>query len=198
LTSRTNDWTEENLARANTKVTAALRRRAAKIRVLLMDADGTMTDGSVCLVSQSDGTVTEMKVFNAHDGQGLTIAAQAGIRTGVITGRQSPAMRQRARENKMEFVYEGEAVKIPVYEEILRHTGVREDEVSYVGDDLPDLPVMRRVGLAIAVADATPEVKHAAHFVTRANGGRGAVREAVELILKAQGKWESLISKARA
>jgi 3-deoxy-D-manno-octulosonate 8-phosphate phosphatase (KDO 8-P phosphatase) len=107
-------------------------------------------------------------------------------------------MRQRARENKMEFVYEGEAVKIPVYEEILRHTGVREVEVAFVGDDLPDIPVMQRVGLAVAVGDATPEVKRAAHFVTRANGGRGAVREAVELILKAQGKWDSLISKARA
>ncbi|MFZ0819983.1 MAG: HAD hydrolase family protein [Candidatus Acidiferrales bacterium] len=189
---------EEILARTNTKASAAVRRRAAKIRVLLMDADGTLTDGSVCLVSQPDGTVTEMKVFNAHDGQGLTIAAQAGIRTGVITGRQSPAMRQRARENKMEFVYEGEAVKIPVYEEILRHTGAREDEVAYIGDDLPDLPVMQRVGLAVAVADATPEVRRAAHYVTRASGGRGAVREAVELILKAQGKWESLISKARA
>ena len=189
---------EENLARGNTKVTAALRKRAAKIRVLLMDADGTLTDGSVCLLSQPDGTVTELKVFDAHDGQGLTIAAQAGIRTGVITGRQSPAMRQRARENKMEFVYEGEAVKIPVYEEILRHSGAREEEVAYIGDDLPDLPVMQRVGLAVAVANATAEVKRAAHYVTRASGGDGAVRETVELILKAQGNWNSLISKARA
>ena len=150
------------------------------------------------LLSQADGTALELKGFDAHDGQGLTIAAQAGIRTGVITGRKSPAMRQRARENKMEFIYEGEAVKIPVYEEILRNTGVREEEVAYVGDDLPDLPVMRRVGLAIAVANASPEVKRMAHYVTRAGGGRGAVREAVELILKAQGKWDVMISRARA
>ncbi|HUK30056.1 MAG TPA: HAD hydrolase family protein [Candidatus Acidoferrum sp.] len=166
--------------------------------MLLMDADGTLTDGHVWLLSQPDGTALELKSFDAHDGQGLTIAAQAGIRTGVITGRQSPAMRQRARENKMEFVYEGEAVKIPVYEEILRFTGARDEEVAYIGDDLPDLPVMQRVGLAVAVANATSEVLRAAHFVTRASGGRGAIREVVELILKAQGKWESLISKARA
>jgi len=180
------------------KISPALRRRAARIRMLLMDADGTLTDGRVWLLSQADGTALELKGFDAHDGQGLTIAAQAGIRTGVITGRKSPAMRQRARENKMEFIYEGEAVKIPVYEEILRNTGVREEEVAYVGDDLPDLPVMRRVGLAIAVANASPEVKRMAHYVTRAGGGRGAVREAVELILKAQGKWDVMISRARA
>ena len=107
-------------------------------------------------------------------------------------------MRRRAKEARIEFVYEACPVKIPVYEEILKITGASDEEVAYVGDDLPDLPVMRRVGLAVAVGNAVAEVKSAAHFVTSRDGGEGAVREVVELILKSQGKWESLINKARA
>jgi 3-deoxy-D-manno-octulosonate 8-phosphate phosphatase (KDO 8-P phosphatase) len=186
------------LPRAANKITPAIRRRAARIRLLLMDVDGTLTDGHVWLLSQPDGTALELKSFGAQDGLGLTLAAQGGIRTGVVTGRESPAMRRRAKESRIEFVYEACPVKIPAYEELLKKTGVSEEEVCYVGDDLPDLPVMRRVGLAIAVGNAVDEVKSAAHFVTRKNGGEGGVREAIELILKSQGKWESLINKARA
>src|SRR5215471_9657458 len=133
-----------------------------------------------------------------HDGQGLTLAHTAGLRTGCITGRQSSALLRRAREMNMEFVYMKQPLKMPAYEEILRKAGVPDSAVAYVGDDLPDLPVMRRAGLAVAVGDAVPEVKKAAHYITIAPAGRGAVREVVELILKSKGIWESIIDKARA
>ncbi|MGB9432266.1 MAG: HAD hydrolase family protein [Candidatus Acidiferrum sp.] len=180
------------------KISPALKKRAAQIKVLLMDVDGTMTDGGVILLSQPDGSALEIKKFDAHDGQGLTLAHTAGIRTGCITGRQSPALLRRANEMKIEFVYMQQPTKIPAYEEILRKAGVPESAVAYVGDDLPDLPVMRRVGLAVAVGDAVPEVKKAAHFTTRSVAGRGAIRDAVELILKSKGIWEEMIEKARA
>jgi 3-deoxy-D-manno-octulosonate 8-phosphate phosphatase (KDO 8-P phosphatase) len=163
-----------------------------------MDVDGTMTDGGVTLLSHSDGSALEIKTFDAHDGQGLTLAHTAGIRTGCITGRQSPALERRAREMKMEFVYMKVPVKTPAYEEILRKAGVSDSAVAYIGDDLPDLPLMRRAGLAIAVGNAVREVKGAAHYTTRALAGRGAVREAVELILKSKGIWKTMIDKARA
>jgi 3-deoxy-D-manno-octulosonate 8-phosphate phosphatase (KDO 8-P phosphatase) len=155
-----------------------------------MDVDGTMTDGSVTLLSQPDGTALEIKTFDAHDGQGLTLAHTAGIRTGCITGRESAALLRRAHEMKMDFIYMGQPLKIPAYEEILKKAGVRGSAVAYVGDDLPDLPLMHRVGLAIAVGDAVPEVKKAAHYTTKAVAGHGAIRDTVELILspRASGK----------
>jgi 3-deoxy-D-manno-octulosonate 8-phosphate phosphatase (KDO 8-P phosphatase) len=180
------------------KISPALKKRAAQIKLLLMDVDGTMTDGSVTLLSQTDGTALEIKTFDAHDGQGLTLAQTAGLRTGCITGRESPALLRRAHEMKMEFVYMKQPVKMPAYEEILRKAGVSDFAVAYIGDDLPDIPLMRRVGLAIAVGDAVPEVKEAAHYTTGAHAGHGAVREAVELILKSQGIWEAMIDNARA
>jgi 3-deoxy-D-manno-octulosonate 8-phosphate phosphatase (KDO 8-P phosphatase) len=188
---------EDSLARSP-KISLSLKKRAAQIKVLLMDVDGTMTDGGVALLSQADGSALEIKTFDAHDGQGLTLAHAAGIRTGCITGRESPALLRRASEMKMEFVYMKQPTKIPAYEDILRKAGVPESAVAYVGDDLPDLPVMRRVGLAIAVGDAVLEVKEAAHFTTKAVAGRGAIREAIELIIKSKGIWEEMIEKARA
>lgn len=179
-------------------ISAALKKRAAQIEVLLMDVDGTMTSGAVTLLSQTEEVALEIKTFDAHDGQGLSLAVTAGLRTGCITGRQSSALLRRARELSMEFIYMKQALKTPAYEEILRKTGVRESAVAYVGDDLPDLPIMRRVGLAIAVGDAVPEVKRAAHYTTKAIAGRGAIRETVELILKSKGIWEQMIDKARA
>ena len=180
------------------KISPALKKRAAKIKVMLMDVDGTITDGSVTLLSQPDGSALEIKTFDAHDGQGLTLGRTAGLRMGVITGRESAALRRRMNELNVEFVYEKQAQKIPAYEEILKKAGVREDEVAYLGDDLPDLTVMRRVGLAVAVGNAAPEVKHAAHYTTARNGGKGAARELVELILKSKGIWDEMIDKARA
>lgn len=189
--------TEEHLANLR-KITSALKKRAAKIEILLMDVDGTLTDGSVTLLSQTDGTALEIKTFDAHDGQGLTLARTAGLRTGCITGRESSALLRRASEMKMEFIYMKQPLKMPAYEEILQKAGARDAAVAYIGDDLPDIPLMQRAGLAIAVGDAVPEVKAVAHYTTKAVAGRGAVREAVELILKSKGIWEEMIDKARA
>ncbi|HKT88010.1 MAG TPA: HAD hydrolase family protein, partial [Candidatus Sulfotelmatobacter sp.] len=163
------------------KISAALKKRASRIKVLLMDVDGTMTDGSVTLLSQTDGTALEIKTFDAHDGQGLTLAQTAGLRTGCITGRESAALLRRAHEMKMEFIYMKQPLKVPAYEDILRKAGVSDAEVAFVGDDLPDIPLLRRAGLAVAVGDAVPEVKEIAHYTTKAIAGHGAIREAVEV-----------------
>ena len=181
-----------------TQIPASVKKRAAQIKVLLMDVDGTMTTGAVTLLSQTEKVALEVKTFDAHDGQGLTLAHTAGLRTGCITGRKSSALLRRAREMNMDFVYMDQHLKMPAYEEILQKTGVPESSVAYVGDDLPDLPIMRRVGLAVAVGDAIPEVKSAAHYTTKALAGHGAIRETVELILKSKGMWEAMIDKARA
>jgi 3-deoxy-D-manno-octulosonate 8-phosphate phosphatase (KDO 8-P phosphatase) len=181
-----------------TKISPALKKRAAQIEIVLMDVDGTMTDGGVTLLSQNDGSALEIKTFDAHDGQGLTLARTAGLRTGCITGRESSALLRRANEMKMEFIYMKQPLKMPAYEDILRKAGVPDSAVAFIGDDLPDIPLMRRAGLSVAVGDAVPEVKRAAHYTTRALAGHGAVREAIELILKCKGIWEEMIDKARA
>jgi 3-deoxy-D-manno-octulosonate 8-phosphate phosphatase (KDO 8-P phosphatase) len=180
------------------KFPAPVLRRARNVRVLLMDVDGTMTPRMVCLQGFPDGSVAEMKIFNAHDGAGIKLASIMGIRTGLITGRDSPATARRAREASMEFVVQGQPRKLEAYKAILVRAGVTDEEVAYVGDDLPDLPLLGRAGLAVAVADAAYEVKRAAHYITVAKGGEGAVREVVELILKAQGKWKKAIPQAIA
>jgi 3-deoxy-D-manno-octulosonate 8-phosphate phosphatase (KDO 8-P phosphatase) len=186
------------LPRSSQKNPASVRQRAKKIRLLLVDVDGVLTDGHILLQSFPSGGTAEMKVFSAYDGAGLSLAHRVGLKTGLITGRDSPANTRRAREVSMDFVFQGRAEKLGAYLEILRHARVSDDEVAYVGDDLPDLPLLERVGLAVAVANAVPEVKRAAHHVTLRSGGDGAVREVVELILKAQGKWKEAIPKARA
>jgi 3-deoxy-D-manno-octulosonate 8-phosphate phosphatase (KDO 8-P phosphatase) len=180
------------------KISANVAQKAKRILVLLMDVDGTLTDGSVTLASTPDNHALEVKTFDAHDGQGLTLAVTAGLRTGVITGRGSAALRRRCKELDVEFVYEKQGHKIAAYEDILRRTGVKESEVAFLGDDLPDLMIMRRVGLAVAVANAAPEVRRAADYRTKAPGGKGAARELVEVIFKSKGIWEEMIDKARA
>jgi 3-deoxy-D-manno-octulosonate 8-phosphate phosphatase (KDO 8-P phosphatase) len=180
------------------KFPAKVVRRAKKIRILLVDVDGTLTPRYVCLQSFPDGSVAEMKVFNAHDGAGLKLASIMGIRTGLITGRDSTATARRAREASMEFVVQGQPKKLDAYKAILVRAGVTDEETAYVGDDLPDLPLLARAGLAVAVADAVVEVKRAAHYITTVGGGEGAVREVVELILKSQGKWKKAIPMAIA
>ena len=180
------------------KISAALKKRASQIRLILMDVDGTMTDGSVTLLSQNDGTALEIKTFDAHDGQGLTLAQTAGLRTGCITGRESAALLRRANEMKMEFIYMKQPIKMPAYEEIIQKAGLSDSAVAFIGDDLPDIPLLRRVGLAVAVGDAVPEVKKVAHYTTKALAGHGAIREAVELVLKSKGIWETMLDKARA
>ncbi|HYL68456.1 MAG TPA: HAD hydrolase family protein [Candidatus Limnocylindria bacterium] len=180
------------------KFPAKVLRRARNIRVLLMDVDGTLTPGYVCLQTFPDSSVAEMKMFNAHDGAGVKLASIMGLRTGLITGRDSPATARRAREMAMEFVIQGQPKKLEAYKAILTRAGVTDDEVAYIGDDLPDLPLLGRAGLAIAVANAVVEVKRVAHYTTTVRGGEGAVREVVELILKAQGKWKKAIPQAIA
>jgi 3-deoxy-D-manno-octulosonate 8-phosphate phosphatase (KDO 8-P phosphatase) len=180
------------------KMAPAIAARAKKIRVLLMDVDGVLTDGRIWLLSRRDGTASEIKGFSAYDGAGLKLARAAGLRTGLITGRESSAVSQRARECEIEFVYQGRATKLAAYEEILRATGASDAETAYIGDDLPDLPLLQRVGFAAAVANAAPEVKRAAHYVTAHSGGDGAVREVIELIVKAQGKWIETSRDAKA
>lgn len=177
---------------------AAVAARARKVRILLMDVDGVLTAGQVYLMPLGDGTAVEMKAFHSQDGAGLKLARDAGIRTGIISGRQSAAMTRRAEEVGMEFVFQGRGEKLGAYEEILQIAGVRDSEVAYIGDDLPDLPILERVGLSIAVANAVDEVRRAVHHVTRRSGGEAGVREAIEGILKAQGKWRDVARKARA
>jgi len=178
--------------------------RARKIKLFLMDVDGTLTDGGVCLISttSADGSanpvVSEMKIFDAHDGQGLSLAHTMGIQTGFITGRSSPAVAKRANELKVAFVYLGQTKKTEAFEDCMQRADVTEEEVAYLGDDLPDIPLARRAGLAVCVADGAPELTAICHFTTRRPGGRGAAREVVELILKAQGRWEEAVPRALA
>src|SRR5271154_6220446 len=180
------------------KFPAKVLRRAELSKGLLMDVDGTITPGWVCLQTFPDSSVAEMKMFNAHDGAGIKLAGIMGIRTGLITGRDSPATARRARELGMEFVAQNQPKKLEAYKGILIRAGVTDDEVAYIGDDLPDLPILSRVGLAVAVADAVVEVKRAAHYITTVAGGHGAGREVVELILKAQGRWKKAVPQAIA
>jgi 3-deoxy-D-manno-octulosonate 8-phosphate phosphatase (KDO 8-P phosphatase) len=179
--------------------------RARKIKRFLMDVDGTLTDGGVCLISAvvADGSpttpaVSEMKVFSAKDGQGLSLAHTMGIQTGFITGRNSPAVARRAQELNVTFVFLGQKKKTEAFEECVRKAGVTEEEVAYMGDDLPDIPLARRSGLAVCVADGAPELAAACHYTTRRPAGHGAAREVIELILKAQGRWEEAIPLALA
>ena len=173
-------------------------RRAARVRLLLMDVDGVLTDGKLYNVPDGTGKVVETKAFDSQDGISLQWLNWKGIQAGVISGRVSPAVDERCRQCKIAFVYQGHIEKIPVFEEIMAQAGVTAEEVAYVGDDLTDLVIMRRVGLAVATANARPEVKRSAHFVTQAEGGRGAVREVVELLLKAQGHWDEILRKYEA
>ncbi len=139
-----------------------------------MDIDGTLTDGGVCLISlPNNGGIAEMKVFNSQDGLAIKLAHIMGIKTGFITGRKSPAVQQRADELSVAYVYLGQATKTAAFEECMQKAGVTADEVAYLGDDLPDMPVSKLAGLAVAVANAAPELKAICHYVTRAKGGEG-------------------------
>ncbi|MBO0858776.1 MAG: HAD hydrolase family protein [Chloracidobacterium sp.] len=168
--------------------------RARQIKLLLLDCDGVLTDGGLHYTFDGKHVMEGAKVFHIHDGQGLKLAREAGLKLGVISGRVSPALVARARDLQIDRLHQGIDDKISVYEQIKIDEGLSDAQIAYVGDDLPDLPVMRRVGLAVAVADAVEEVREYAHFVTQRPGGRGAAREVVELLLKAQDKWsESLL-----
>ena len=160
-----------------------------------MDVDGVLTDGKLYYVPDVNGEMVETKGFDTQDGIALQWLSWKGIKSGVISGRLSPATVTRAKQVGMTYIYQGHIEKIPILEEILRESGLSSDEVAYVGDDLTDVVIMRRVGLSIAPANARAEVKQCAMHVTAAPGGQGAVREVIELILKAQGHWDDLLRK---
>ena len=167
--------------------------RASKIRLLLMDVDGVLTDGKLYNVPAPDGSMAETKGFDSQDGIALQWLNRLGIAGGVISGRVSPATTERAKQVKFKYVYQGHTEKVPILQEIMADAKLDASEVAYIGDDFTDVVVMRRVGLAIATANARPEVKPLAHYVTQAAGGQGAVREVVELLLKAQGRWDEIL-----
>jgi 3-deoxy-D-manno-octulosonate 8-phosphate phosphatase (KDO 8-P phosphatase) len=176
-------------------LTPELRARASKIKLLLMDVDGVMTNGKLYHFPDVQGNMVETKGFDSQDGIALQWMQWKGLRTGVISGRESLGTAERARQLKMNHVYQGHIEKIPILEKIMADDALRPEEVAYMGDDFTDLVVMRRVGFAAAVANARPEVKREAHYVTEAGGGNGAVREVVELILEARGFWSEILAK---
>jgi 3-deoxy-D-manno-octulosonate 8-phosphate phosphatase (KDO 8-P phosphatase) len=179
-------------------MTANVNELAAGIKLLLMDVDGVLTDGKLYNVPAPDGSMAETKGFDSQDGISLQWLARLGLPTGLISGRVSPATVERAKQCKFRYVYQGHTEKIPILEEILADAKVDPKNVAYIGDDLTDVVVMRRVGLAIATANARPEVKQIAHHVTSVPGGQGAVREVVELLLKAQGRWIEIMKHYEA
>lgn len=172
-----------------------IQQLAAQIDLLLMDVDGVLTDGRLYNVPDPQGKMAETKGFDSQDGIGLHWLSWNNIKTGVISGRVSPATQERAVQCKFSYVYQGHIEKIPILQEILAHSMIDPQRVAYIGDDLTDIVVMRRVGFSIATANARDEVKGVAHYVTKQPGGSGAVREVCELLLQAKGLWEPLLRK---
>jgi len=175
----------------NDKITALART----IRLLLMDVDGVMTDGRIYPIPDGHGGMTETKGFTSQDGIALQWCHRIGLETGLISGRDSAATLARAAQLRMKYVYQGHTEKIPILEQILADSGRPAGEIAYIGDDFTDVPIFHRVGLAVATANARPEVKQHAYYITRTPGGGGAVREVVELLFKAQGQWEEILRK---
>lgn len=163
--------------------------KAAAIRLVVFDVDGVLTDGALFI--GDDGQ--EYKAFNSKDGHGMVMLQETGVQLAVITGRTSEVVRIRMESLGVQHVFQGKRLKLPAYEELKQRTALDDQQIAYVGDDVVDLPVMRRVGLAIAVQDAHPVAKRHAHWVTPSGGGRGAAREACELIMEAQGTLEKAL-----
>jgi 3-deoxy-D-manno-octulosonate 8-phosphate phosphatase (KDO 8-P phosphatase) len=166
------------------KSKSTLKSKAKKIKLLLLDVDGVLTDGRIILDNQGN----ELKAFHVRDGHGIKMVQRAGIIVGIITGRKSEVVNIRARELGITEVYQGAHEKIEVYDSILKKYGFRDDDIAYMGDDVVDVEVLKRAGLAVTVADADPFVKTHVDMITKTAGGRGAVRELINLILKNQGK----------
>ncbi len=171
------------------KITA----RARKVKLLLMDVDGVLTDGRIYYVMNPRGGFYETKTFHSRDGLGIRLAHEAGIKTGILSGRSSPIVEHRAKELGIHFIQEAALEKLEPFQMILRAAGLGEEEVCYVGDDVVDLPVLTRVGLAVGVAGGHEFLRRHVHYWTKAPGGLGAVREVVELILEAQGKLKAVL-----
>ncbi len=175
----------------NGRVTADIVERAKKIKVVLMDVDGVMTSGMI--VYDSNGL--EIKHFNAHDGLGIKMAKNAGLQTGIISARESGTIRKRAGEIEMDHLWLGTFKKLAAFHELQKKVELDASSFCFIGDDLPDMPVLQEVGFAVAVQNAAQRVKEAAHYVTTVPGGSGAVREVIEIILDAQGLTEKAIER---
>lgn len=165
--------------------------RARRIKLVIMDIDGVMTDGRIIYSIYGD----ELKFFDVQDGFGITLLNRAGIKSVIITAKKSRIVKLRCRDMKVRKAYQGYVDKLVPFNDILRRFGVKPEEVCFVGDDLIDIPVLKRVGFAVAVPNAVDEVKSASHYVTSKTGGRGAVREICDLIIKSQGKWDLATAK---
>lgn len=172
------------------RISTELRQRLRRVRLLLCDVDGVLTDGMVLI-----GAGGETKAFGIQDGLGLALLRRAGIRVGWISSRPSPATATRAAELKIDFLHQEKTSKVAAIEAILARSRLTWDEVCYVGDDLVDLGALKRAGVAVVVSNGVAEAKAAADYVTKAGGGRGAVREVVELVLAAQGQWADLVGE---
>ena len=172
-------------------MTSEVQQRAARIKLLLMDCDGVLTDGRIWVFENGE----EQKGFHTRDGLGIDLLHRAGLQSGIISGRNSSAVESRARSLGMSFIRQGCEDKRNAFAETLAEAKVSNAEVAYIGDDLNDIPLMMQSGFGIAVADAAFETREHAQYVTKANGGFGAVREAIEVILKAQGRWEDLVKR---
>lgn len=169
----------------------SLKDRIKKIKVLALDVDGIMTNGDIIF----DSTGKETKIFNVQDGFGILFFKHAGFKTAIITARASDVVTLRAKDLSIDKTYQDAFPKMLAYQKMLRAFKVKDSEVCFMGDDWPDIQVLKRVGFAVSVPNAAPEVKKAAHYITKYEGGKGAVREVIELILKAQGKWKSAFSR---
>jgi 3-deoxy-D-manno-octulosonate 8-phosphate phosphatase (KDO 8-P phosphatase) len=166
-----------------------LQQRASRIKLLLMDCDGVLTDGRIWIIENGE----DQKAFHTRDGLGIDLLHRAGLMSGIISGRLSSALERRAQALGVSFLWQGRDDKRQAFADTLAQAQVTSAEVAFIGDDLTDLPLMVQSGLSVAVADAVADVKERAHYVTKATGGKGAVRETVELILKAQGRWDELV-----
>lgn len=173
------------------RIPTEIRKKARKIRLLLLDVDGVLTDGGIVM----DDRGMEIKRFDVRDGHGLRLLMSAGIAVGLITGRSSRVVRHRAKDLGIQMVYQSVHDKVGVYQQIKRRVGLKDQEIAYMGDDIIDLPILRRVGLAVAVRDCWEELKRGVDYVTAGKGGKGAVREVAELLLKAQGKWQEVTQR---
>lgn len=168
--------------------TTDARTRAKRVKLVVFDVDGVLTDGRIII----DDKGIESKFFNVRDGHGIKLLHRAGLIVAIVTGRTSDVVTHRAKELGITHIYQGSLKKADTMDDLIKETGLSSEEIAFVGDDLIDIPVMRRVGLACAVSDSSPETISFAHIVTERNGGRGAAREVCEFILKAQGLWEEV------
>lgn len=168
-----------------------LNEKCKNIKLILLDVDGVLTDGSIIFGESNQ----ELKIFNVKDGLAIKLAQKGGIKIGTITGRTSEAVKKRADELAIKILYQGQPDKLKVYQQIKNDLGLKNDQIAYVGDDLSDLKLLQKVGFSITVNDACDEVKAEVDYITKCPGGKGAIREVIELILKRQGKWEALIQK---